>query len=426
MTAPAPPQPSASSSAAEPGGRPSRSFNPFRALQKHRNFRIFWTGQTLSLIGTWMQSVAQGWLALELTDDPFMVGLVAAAATIPVLLLSLWAGVFVDRHDKHRIVLVAQALLLVQAVLLWWFVWTGRIDIGTLVALAFFGGTMNAVEIPARQALLIELVGREDLQEAIALNSSGFNLARIIGPSIAAVVIAQLGLAWCFGLNALSYLAVLISLLRITLPRRPRVAHAVTPLEGLRQGIAYMRGTREVSVLMRLIGVLSILGISYLTLLPVFARDLLGLGASGYGTLLTFVGVGALAGALSLAAVGRFVARGRLLSISAYAFAVMLILLSLVRGPALAAAVLLFAGFTMIMTNALTNGLLQSIVPDEFRGRVMAAYTFVFVGLSPLGSLIGGAVARVAGVEWVIGGGGALMLAYVAWAFGRYPEIRRL
>jgi MFS family permease len=355
-----------------------------------------------------------------------MVGLVAAAATIPVLLLSLWAGVFVDRHDKHRIVLVAQALLLVQAVLLWWFVWTGRIDIGTLVALAFFGGTMNAVEIPARQALLIELVGREDLQEAIALNSSGFNLARIIGPSIAAVVIAQLGLAWCFGLNALSYLAVLISLLRITLPRRPRVAHAVTPLEGLRQGIAYMRGTREVSVLMRMIGVLSILGISYLTLLPVFARDLLGLGASGYGTLLTFVGVGALAGALSLAAVGRFVARGRLLSISAYAFAVMLILLSLVRGPALAAAVLLFAGFTMIMTNALTNGLLQSIVPDEFRGRVMAAYTFVFVGLSPLGSLIGGAVARVAGVEWVIGGGGALMLAYVAWAFGRYPEIRRL
>ena len=426
MTAPAPPQPSESAASAELAPRPSRSLNPFRALQKHRNFRIFWTGQTLSLIGTWMQSVAQGWLALELTDDPFMVGLVTAMGTIPVLLLSLWAGVFVDRHDKHRIVLAAQALLLVQATLLWWFVWTDRIGIGTLVMLALFGGTMNAVEIPARQALIIELVGRDDLQDAIALNSSGFNLARIIGPSIAAVVIAHLGLAWCFGLNALSYLAVLISLFRIELPRRPRAPHPVTAMEGLRQGLAYMRGTREVSVLMRLIGVLSILGVSYLTLLPVFARDVLGLGASGYGTLLTCVGIGALTGALSLAAVGRWVRRGRLLAIGAHAFATVLILMSFTRTPTLAAVALLFAGFTMIMTNALTNGLLQSIVPDEFRGRVMAAYTFVFVGLSPLGSLIGGAVARMVGVNWVIGGGGALMLAYVAWAFARHAEMRRL
>ena len=410
----------------EPGSAPSRSLNPFRVLLKHRNFRVFWSGQTLSLIGTWMQSVAQGWLALELTNDPFMVGLVSAAGSAPVLILSLWAGVLADRHEKHRIVLIAQALLLVQASLLWWFVWSGDIGIGTLVILATFGGVMNAVEIPARQALVIELVGREDLLDAIALNSSGFNLARIIGPSIAAVIIAQLGLAWCFGINALSYFAVLAGLLSIRLPKRPPAPHRITPLEGLKAGLAYMRSTREVSLLMRFTAVFSILGVPYLTLMPVYARDLLGLGASGYGTLLTFVGVGALTGALSLAAVGRYIGRGRLLSMAAYAFSSMLIVLSLVRTPTLAATVLLLTGFSMIVCNATTNGLLQSIVPDDLRGRVMAAYTFVFVGMSPLGSLIGGAVARAAGVAWVVGGGGAIMLAFAAWVFARSPEVRRL
>ena len=410
----------------EPGSAPSRSLNPFRVLFKHRNFRVFWGGQTLSLIGTWMQSVAQGWLALELTNDPFMVGLVSAAGSAPVLILSLWAGVLADRYEKHRIVLIAQSLLLVQATLLWWFVWRGSIDIGSLVLLATVGGIMNAVEIPARQSLVIELVGREDLLDAIALNSSGFNLARIIGPSIAAVIIAQLGLAWCFGVNALSYLAVLAGLLSIRLPKRPPSLHRITPLEGLKAGLAYMRSTREVSLLMRFTAVFSILGVPYLTLMPVYARDELGLGASGYGTLLTFVGVGALTGALSLAAAGRYIGRGTLLAFAAYAFATMLIALSLVRTPTLAATVLLLTGFAMIVSNATTNGLLQSIVPDDLRGRVMAAYTFVFVGMSPLGSLIGGAVARAVGVVWVIGGGGALMLAYAVWVFGRSAEMRRL
>ena len=410
----------------EPGSAPSRSLNPFRALAKHRNFRIFWSGQTLSLIGTWMQSVAQGWLALELTNDAFMVGLVSAAGSAPVLILSLWAGVLADRHEKHRIVLIAQSLLLVQASLLWWFVWSGNVDIGTLVLLATFGGVMNAVEIPARQALVIELVGREDLLDAIALNSSGFNLARIIGPSIAAVIIAQLGLAWCFGINALSYLAVLTSLLSIRLPKRPPSPHRITPLEGLRAGLAYMRSTREVALLMRFTAVFSILGVPYLTLMPVYARDLLGLGASGYGTLLTFVGVGALTGALSLAAAGRYIGRGRLLSYAAYGFASMLIVLSFVRDSTLAAVVLLLTGFSMIVSNATTNGLLQSIVPDDLRGRVMAAYTFVFVGMSPLGSLIGGAVASAAGVAWAIGAGGVIMLAFAIVVFARAPEVRRL
>ena len=213
---------------------PATSLNPFRVLVAHRNFRRFWTGQTLSQIGTWMQSVAQGWLALELSDDPLLVGLVAAAGSLPVLFLSLHAGVLADRVSKLRLVTLSQALMLVQATALWWLVASGRVTIGWLVALASVNGILQAVDVPARQALVVELVGRDDLLDAIALNSTGFNLARIVGPSIAAVVIAQVGLAWCFALNALSYLAVLVGLLRVRLPAFEAKRATVGAIEGLR------------------------------------------------------------------------------------------------------------------------------------------------------------------------------------------------
>src|ERR1700716_3110788 len=204
-----------------------KSINPFRTLQGHRNFRLFWTGQTVSLIGTWMQQVGQGWLALLLTNSAFMVGLVSAAGSFPVLLLSLYGGVVADRRSKLRIVIVCQALLLVEAAGLWWFLWQGRINIDWLLVLTTLGGVISAFKIPARQAMIVELVSREDLVEAIALNSGGFNLARIVGPSIAAIILAKFGLAWCFGVNALSYLAVLASLARIRLPRWTPVQHLV-------------------------------------------------------------------------------------------------------------------------------------------------------------------------------------------------------
>src|SRR6476646_6496188 len=192
-----------------------RPVNPFRTLQLHRNFRLFWTGQTVSLIGTWMQTVGQGWLALELTNSAFLVGVVSAAGSFPILLLSLYGGVIADRYNKLRIVTICQALLLLEAGLIWWFTWSGRITITSLLLLVTMSGVVSAFEIPARQSLLVELVEREDLVDAIALNSGGFNLARIVGPSIAAIVLARAGLAWCFGINALSYLAVLGSLARI-------------------------------------------------------------------------------------------------------------------------------------------------------------------------------------------------------------------
>ena len=194
------------------------SLNPFQTLQRHRNFRLFWFGQTLSLIGTWMQSMAEGWLALELSNSALVVGLVASAQSLPILLVSMHAGWVVDRTDKLRIVKIAQTLLGLQAATLWWFIWSGHITVGWLLVFAFVSGAISAFEIPARQSLVIELVGREDLPGAIALNSSGFNLARVVGPSIGAIVIAQLGIAWCFGVNALSYVTVLAGLFLIRLP----------------------------------------------------------------------------------------------------------------------------------------------------------------------------------------------------------------
>jgi MFS family permease len=405
--------------------RPARkSINPFRTLQVHRNFRLFWTGQTVSLIGTWMQQVGQGWLALELTNSAFMVGLVSAAGSFPVLLLSLYGGVVADRRSKLRIVIICQALLLLEAAALWWFAWTGRINIGWLLALTTIGGVISAFEIPARQAMVVELVSREDLVDAIALNSGGFNLARIVGPSIAAIVLAKAGVAWCFGINAVSYFAVLSSLARIKLPPWTPVQFLVSPAEQLKQGLRYIRSSRAVSGLMGVIAVYSIFGFQYLTMMPVVARDVLHTGASGYGFLLTFVGIGALTGALSLAGLGARIRRGRLFNATAYAFAGLTILFSLMRTVHLAALVLLFLGLTMLINGALANGILQSVVPDELRGRVMATYVFVYVGFTPIGSFIAGAMARFVGVQWAIFSGGVVMLAYSLWAFWKYPEIR--
>jgi MFS family permease len=401
-----------------------RSINPFRALQVHRNFRLFWTGQTVSLIGTWMQQVGQGWLALELTNSAFMVGLVSAAGSFPVLLLSLYGGVVADRRSKLRIVIVCQALLLIEAAALWWFTWSSRINIGWLLALTTLGGVISAFEIPARQSMIVELVSKEDLVDAIALNSGGFNLARIVGPSIAAIILAKFGLAWCFGINALSYFAVLASLGRIRLPRWTPVQHLVSPAEQLKQGLNYIRSSRSVSGLMGVIAVYSIFGFQYLSMMPVVARDVLHTGASGYGLLLTFVGIGALTGALSLAGLGARIRRGRLFNATAYAFAGLTILFSLMRSVHLAAFVLLFLGLTMLINGALANGILQSVVPDELRGRVMATYVFVYVGFTPIGSFIAGVIARFVGVQWAIFTGGVIMLAYSLWAFSKYPEIR--
>jgi len=404
----------------------AQSFNPFRVLQAHRNFRLFWIGQTVSLIGTWMQQVGQGWLALQLSNSALIVGLVSAAGSLPILLFSLYAGVIVDRQDKLRLVKIAQVLLSIQSALLWWLVWSGRITIPLLVGLAAMNGLISAVEIPARQSMIVDLVGRDDVVDAIALNSGGFNLARIIGPSIAAAVIASAGLAWCFGINALSYIAVIGCLVAIRLPTFVPAEKIVAAREGFMEGMAYIRSRRDITGIMGLIAVYSIFGLQYLTMMPVIARDVLHTGVGGYGFLVTLVGVGALSGALVLAAFSARVRRGRLFLISALSFAALLFVFSLMRNITVAGFLLVFIGLTMMINGALANGMLQAIVPDELRGRVMAAYVFVYVGFTPIGSLIAGAVAHVLNVQWAIGGGAAIMLLYSLWAFWKFPEMKEV
>ena len=406
---------------------PRVSLNPFRVLLTHRNFRNFWVGQTLSLIGTWMQSMAQGWLALELSNNAFIVGLVAAAGSLPILVFSLHAGVLIDRSNKLRLVTVAQSLLLLEATALWWLTWTGRMTVAGLVILALVGGAISSVEIPARQSMMIDLVGRDDLRDAIALNSSGFNLARIVGPAIGAAIIAKFGIAWCFAANALSFFTVLVGLSRITLPpwHPPKVLGP--PLAEIRSGLAYIARDRTVRVLLELVTVYSVLGIPYISLMPVMARDQFGLGAGGYGIMLAVLGIGGLSGALVLAAAGRRSRRGLLLTGSSLGYGSLLVLLSLTRTAMLAYPVLLATGFLMIVTNATANGLLQSLVPDELRGRLMSIYSLIVVGLPQvIGSFAAGAVARIIGIQWAIGGAAVGMLLFGALAFRRFPELRRL
>ena len=340
------------------------SLNPFSVLLRHRNFRLFWFGQTLSLIGTWMQSMAQGWLALELSNNAFLVGLVVAAGSLPVVLFSLHAGVLVDRYEKLWLVKICQSLLLLEAALLFWFTWSGHISIGWLLGLATFAGIVASVEIPARQSMLVELAAREDLPQAIALQSSGFNLARIVGPALAALVIAKLGIAWAFGLNALSYVAVLIGLFLVRLPPWQPRAEMARPLEGIRESIEYMRDTPLVAALMKLVTVYSILGVPYLVLMPVFARDRLGLTASGYSLLMASVGIGGLVGALAIAARAGTQAGMKTLRLSAYSYPVILLVLAVVTDPRPAYVLLLLAGIAMIANGAVANSMLQHSVPD--------------------------------------------------------------
>jgi predicted MFS family arabinose efflux permease len=403
---------------------PSRSLNPFRTLAKYRNFRLFWLGQTTSLVGSWMQTVAVGWTALELTNDPFMVGLVSAANTFPILLFSLPGGVVADRNEKLRVVRIAQALMLLEAAALWALSLTGHLTIGWLLALALFGGLLAAFEIPARQSLMVELVGKEDIAQAIGLNSTGFNLARVLGPSVAAVVIARFGISWTFGLNALSYLAVLVSLAMIKLPERRTAARAgVSPLEGMREAIRHVMTTPPLPMLLAIATVFSVLGVPVITLLPVVARDQLGLGADGYGALMASLGLGAVAGALAIAATGGGHERGKVFKVASFAFPLLLIAFALTHLPVLNGVILFAVGVTMILNNAIVNARLQELVPDAIRGRVLSLYVMVYVGGSPIGSFVGGWVASVAGVDWAIGGGAVLMLLFALWAFRRHPML---
>ena len=391
----------------------------------HRNFRLFFFGQGISLIGTWMQNVAQGWLVLELTNSPFYVGLVSALGSLGVLLLTIYAGIVADRTNKHRLVVLTQSLSMLPALGLAALVWAKAVTVWHVAAFAGFLGVVNAFDVPARQALIVELVGKEDLMNAIALNSSAFNAARVIGPGVAGAVIGAFGVGICFFLNGVSYLAVVAGLLAMRLPPyvpRPRRDSAWA---GLREVVAFIRGERRVSAVVVLMGLLSIFGFPYLVMMPVFARDVLHRGAAGYGVMMTSVGIGALVGALGVALLGRYIRKGPTLIGAGCAFGVLLVAFALSKVYLLSVALLALSGGTMIVNNALANTTIQTIVPDELRGRVMGFYAFVFIGLAPLGSLEVGTLAERIGTPAAVALGGAVTALAVAIAAWRVPELRR-
>lgn len=402
---------------------PSRS--AFPAL-RHRNFRLFFAGQTTSLIGTWMQTVAQGWLVLQLTDSAYYVGLVSALGSLPVLLASLPAGVFADRTNKRRLVILTQALSMVQALVLAALIWTRRVELWHVATAAVVLGLVNAFDIPTRQALIVELVGKDDLMNAIALNSSAFNLARILGPAIGGVLIGGVGLAACFLLNGLSYVAVVAGLLAMRLPPWAAPPPAGGGVSRFREGARYIVGDRRVLALVLNTAVLSIFGFPYLVLMPVFARDVLHVGAEGLGFLMASVGIGAVCAALGVAVYGSRVPKGRLVTWAGPAFGLAVAVFALTQWFPVAIVVLLLSGAAMIANNAVTNTLLQTTAPDGLRGRVMGAYTFVFVGMAPFGAFQAGWLADRIGVQGAVGAGGIACLLGSLLLWRLLPDVTRL
>ena len=395
----------------------------FGAL-RHRNFRLYWSGQVVSLVGTWMQSVSQPWLVLELGGSAFQVGTVIALQFAPALFLAPIGGVLADRFDKRGLLLITQVFAMLQAATLFGLTFTGAVEIWHIQMLALILGVTSAFDMPVRQSFVAEVVPRNDLLQAIALNGASFNLARVVGPAVAGIALAVFGSAFNFGVNTLTYTAVLVGLLLIdtsTLHRAPVPLVRPSIRFSLAEGVRYAVGTPSVLWLLVLLGGMSIFAMNFQVLLPLFARFTLGLDAGGYGALFAVMGIGSLAGSLTLAFMGERRPRMRLILGGGVAFLAAEIMLGLVRAPAIAYPVVALVGlFSMLMVNTI-NASVQRSVPDELRGRVMALYVTVFAGSGPLGGLFAGTVAELLGppAGFILGAAVAsIFLVLAAWGLG--------
>jgi len=387
----------------------------FRALQ-HRNYRLYWTGQLVSLIGTWMQSVAQGWLMHRLTSSAFMLGLLGFCQFLPVLLFSLWAGVIVDSIDKRKLLLITQSAFLVQAALLATAVSMGFVQPWMVLALAFVFGTINAIDLPARQSFVVDLAGKEDLQNAIALNSGAFNTARIIGPAIAGILLATIGEAGCFWLNAVSYIAVIWSIWRMDLPARVgKRFEWERAVESMKEGVRYARSTRPLRNLLLLLGITAGLGFQYMILLPVYVRDIQKADARVYGLLVSAFGLGSLVSAAWMTRKQDRWHLRRNIFIGLLVAAIGMGGFAWSRTLPLSLAMGFLAGFGLILYIATTNTLIQTTTEDRYRGRVMSLYTLMFVGTAPIGALISGTIAQRFGAPVATTVSAAVLLGGAIW-----------
>ena len=406
-------------------GAPSGWRSLGRAL-RHRNYRLFFGGQSISLIGTWMTRVATGWLVYRLTDSPWMLGVVSFAGQIPTFVLAPFAGVMVDRWNRHRVLVVTQALALVQSGLLAAFTLSGAIRIEHILALSLFQGLINSLDMPARQAFVVEMIEeREDLPNAIALNSTVVNAARLVGPSVAGLVIAAWGEGWCFLVDALSYLPVVASLLAMRLRPRPSQRVPGPIWSELREGFRYAAGFAPIRALLLLLGLASLMGMPYMVLMPVIAEEGLHGGAHTLGFLMAASGLGALGGALYLASRRSVLGLGRATAVATFVFGVGLVAFSRSHSLALSLLLLVPIGAGMMVLLAATNTLLQTLVDEDKRGRVMSFYAMALFGMIPFGSLLAGGLAhRIGTPQTLLVGGLACALGALLF-LRRLPELRR-
>ncbi|HUT75276.1 MAG TPA: MFS transporter [Armatimonadota bacterium] len=381
----------------------------FAAL-RHRNYRLFFAGQLISVSGTWMQNLALSWLIYQLTNSAFLLGVISSLGSLPMALFAIPGGVLADRVDRRRIMLVTQSSAMVLAFVLAALTGGHWIRVWQVAVLAVFSGTVMACDMPARQAFVVEMVAREDLMNAIALNSSIFNAGRIIGPSIAGALVAVVGVAWCFFINGLSFIAVLVALVLMRIPRRPRRPEVTGVMADALGGLRYVRSNSTVLRMAVMLAVFSIFGWSYAVLMPVFARDVLHVGARGLGYLMTSSGVGALAGALTVASgSGRHLRR--LLFGGAVLMSASLVAFSFSRVLPLSALLLALVGMGGLAFMSAANTTIQLSVPDEVRGRMMGVWGLVIAGTAPLGSLQAGAMAEYLGAPAAVRLGACIMAA---------------
>ncbi len=372
--------------------------NTFAAF-RYRNYRLYFSGQLVSLIGTWMTNTAQGWLVYQLTGSKALLGIVAAAGTAPMLVFSTWGGWAADRFPKRSVLICTQIAMMILSFIFAGLVWSGLIRPWQIIVLGLFGGVAMAFDMPARQSFVVEIASREDLMNAISLNSAMFNGARIVGPAIAGLLMAKVGIALCFFIDGVSFLAVLAGLIMMRMA--PRAASVATggPLAQSLEGFRYVWNHVRVRTIFALFAIVGVFGWSYSVLMPAFARDVLHLGEQGYGFLLGASGVGALIGALTTAAFGSNLSPRKLAFGGVWLFSAMLLIFSLNRNLVVAMLCLAGAGFGMMLFFSTSNTTVQTIVPDEMRGRVMGIWALIFGGMIPFGSLEAGAVAHYFGTS---------------------------
>jgi MFS family permease len=404
----------------------SRINSIFRSLQ-YRNYRLFFAGQSVSLIGTWMQRIAMPWLVYHLTGSAFLLGVVSFAGQIPTFLIAPFAGVLTDRFSRYRVLLVTQIVSLLQALTLAILALAGDLQIWHIVALSIAMGCINAFDVPSRHSFVIEMVEKkEDLGNAIALNSMMFNGARLIGPSIAGLMLATTGEGICFLINAISYVFVITSLLMMRVPRREIKKKGTHMLRELKEGLDYTFGFAPIKYLILLLGLVSLMGGSYQVLMPVYAKEVLHGGSGTFGFLMGAAGLGALLGAVYLASKESLLKLGRLIPAACALFSIGLISIAFSRFFLLSMFLLVITGLGMMLHTASSNTILQTITDDDKRGRVMGFYTMAIMGTAPFGSLLAGALAKGIGTTATIFIGGAACLTGAIFFYRKLPELKTI